>query len=199
MYIDGQWINAKNNATFPVFNPATGEKIGDVPNGDREDAAGAIDAAWRAFEKWSTLTAYRCSGYLYDAYRIMTDKREHLARVMTEEQGKPLKAARNEVQYGADFLLWYAEEAKRNYGETIPAPRADQRFIVLYQPVGVVGAITPWNYPVSMITRKVAPALAAGCTIVLKPAESTPLCAIETFKIFETSEIVGTFETFETF
>jgi succinate-semialdehyde dehydrogenase/glutarate-semialdehyde dehydrogenase len=191
MYIDGQWINAENKPTFPVFNPANGEKIGDVANGDREDAAGAIDAAQRAFEKWSTLTAYRRSGYLYDAYRIMTDQREHLARIMTEEQGKPLKAARNEVQYGADFLLWYAEEAKRNYGATIPAPRPDQRFIVLRQPVGVVGAITPWNYPVSMITRKVAPALAAGCTIVLKPAESTPLCAIETFKIFEKAAIPG--------
>ena len=185
MYIDGQWINAKNNATFPVFNPATGDKIGEVADGDREDAASAIDAAQGAFDKWSTLTAYQRSGYLYDAYRIMIDKREQLARTMTEEQGKPLKAARNEVQYGADFLLWFAEEAKRNYGETIPAPRSDQRFIVLHQPVGVVGAITPWNYPMSMITRKAAPALAAGCTIVLKPAESTPLCAIEIFKLFE--------------
>jgi succinate-semialdehyde dehydrogenase/glutarate-semialdehyde dehydrogenase len=185
MYIDGQWINAKNNAAFPVFNPATGDKIGEVADADREDAASAIDAAQRAFDKWSTLTAYQRSGYLYDAYRIMIDKREHLARTMTEEQGKPLKAARNEVQYGADFLLWFAEEAKRNYGETIPAPRSDQRFIVLHQPVGVVGAITPWNYPMSMITRKAAPALAAGCTIVLKPAESTPLCAIEIFKLFE--------------
>jgi succinate-semialdehyde dehydrogenase/glutarate-semialdehyde dehydrogenase len=185
MYIDGQWINAKNNATFPVFNPANGDKIADVPNGDREDTANAVDAAQRAFDKWSTLTAYQRSSYLYEAYRIMIDNREHLARTMTVEQGKPLKAARNEVQYGADFLLWYAEEAKRNYGETIPAPRPDQRFIVLHQPVGVVGAITPWNYPVSMITRKVAPALAAGCTIVLKPAESTPLCAIEIFKLFE--------------
>ncbi len=185
MYIDGQWINAKNNATFPVFNPATGDKIDEVADGAREDAASAIDAAQRAFDKWSTLTAYQRSGYLYDAYRIMIDKREHLARTMTEEQGKPLKAARNEVQYGADFLLWFAEEAKRNYGETIPAPRSDQRFIVLHQPVGVVGAITPWNYPISMITRKAAPALAAGCTLVLKPAESTPLCAIEIFKLFE--------------
>ena len=185
MYIDGQWINAKNNAAFPVFNPATGDKIGEVADADREDAVSAIDAAQRAFDKWSTLTAYQRSGYLYDAYRIMIDKREHLARTMTEEQGKPLKAARNEVQYGADFLLWFAEEAKRNYGETIPAPRSDQRFIVLHQPVGVVGAITPWNYPMSMITRKAAPALAAGCTIVLKPAESTPLCAIEIFKLFE--------------
>jgi succinate-semialdehyde dehydrogenase/glutarate-semialdehyde dehydrogenase len=115
----------------------------------------------------------------------MMDRKEDLARVMTREQGKPLKAARNEVQYGADFLLWYAEEAKRVYGETIPAPRSDQRFIVLHQPVGVVGAITPWNYPISMITRKVAPALAAGCTIVLKPAEDTPLCAVEVFKVLD--------------
>jgi len=117
------------------------------------------------------------------------EKKEHLARVMTEEQGKPLKAAMGEVQYGADFLRWYAEEAKRIYGETISAPRSDQRFIVIRQPVGVVGAITPWNYPMSMITRKVAPALAAGCTVVLKPAEATPLCAVEMFKIFEEARI----------
>jgi succinate-semialdehyde dehydrogenase/glutarate-semialdehyde dehydrogenase len=115
----------------------------------------------------------------------MTERIDQLAPVMTTEQGKPLKAARNEVQYGADFLLWYAEEAKRIYGETIPAPRPDQRFIVMHQPVGVVGAITPWNYPMSMITRKIAPAIAAGCTIVLKPAEATPLCAIEIFKILQ--------------
>jgi succinate-semialdehyde dehydrogenase/glutarate-semialdehyde dehydrogenase len=115
----------------------------------------------------------------------MTARASDIARIMTTEQGKPLRAALNEVRYGADFLLWYAEEAKRVYGETIPAPRADQRFIVLHQPVGVVAAITPWNYPASMITRKVAPALAAGCTIVLKPAEATPLCAIEIFKVLQ--------------
>ncbi len=115
----------------------------------------------------------------------MVERKAELARTMTEEQGKPLRAAANEVQYGADFLAWYAEEAKRVYGETIPAPRADQRFIVLHQPVGVVAAITPWNYPASMITRKVAPALAAGCTVVLKPAEATPLSAIAIFKILE--------------
>ena len=108
---------------------------------------------------------------------------------MTEEQGKPLQAARNEVRYGADFLLWYAEEAKRVCGRTIPSARADQRFLVLHQPVGVVGAITPWNYPISMITRKVAPALAAGCTIILKPAEATPLCAKAVFEIFEKAAI----------
>jgi len=191
MYIDGQWIQAENDASFDVFNPATGEKIGAVANGDQKDAARAIESAAGAFKSWSSLTAYQRSGYLYDAYRIMMDRREDLARVMTREQGKPLKAARNEVQYGADFLLWYAEEAKRVYGETIPAPRPDQRFIVLKQPVGVVGAITPWNYPVSMITRKVAPALAAGCTIVLKPAEDTPLCAIEVFKVLHDAGIPG--------
>ena len=119
----------------------------------------------------------------------MMERKEELARLMTREQGKPLKAARNEVQYGADFLLWFAEEAKRVYGETIPAPRPDQRFIVRHEPVGVVGAVTPWNYPVSMITRKVAPAIAAGCTIVLKPAEATPLCAMAIFKIFHDAGI----------
>ncbi len=189
MYIDGQWTHAKSNAVFDVFNPATNEKIGEVPDGGRHDAARAIDAAGRAFKKWSRLTAYQRSKYLYDAHRLMVERREQLARLMTAEQGKPFKAARNEVQYGADFLLWYAEEAKRIYGETIPAPRSDQRFIVMHQPVGVVGAVTPWNYPISMITRKVAPALAAGCTIVLKPAEATPLCAVETFKIMQEAGI----------
>ncbi len=187
MYIDGQW--AKTKGTFEVLNPATGEKIADVPDGGRDDAVTAIAAAHRAFPAWSNLTAYQRSAYLYRAYQIMMERKEDLARTMTEEQGKPLRAARNEVQYGADFLLWYAEEAKRVYGETIPAPRGDQRFVVLHQPVGVVAAVTPWNYPVSMITRKVAPALAAGCTIVLKPAEATPLCAIEIFKILAEAEI----------
>ena len=189
MYIDGQWTQAKSDAAFDVFNPATNDKISQVPDGGREDAARAIEAADRAFLTWSRLTAYQRSKYLYEAHRLMIARREQLARVMTEEQGKPLKAARNEVQYGADFLLWYAEEAKRIYGETIPAPRPDQRFIVLRQPVGVVAAITPWNYPMSMITRKVAPALAAGCTVVLKPAEATPLCAVEIFKLFEKAKI----------
>jgi len=184
MFINGKWLTPAGK-TFATYNPATGEKIGDIYDGDGENATAAIQAAHAAFKTWSTTTAYQRSRYLYDAYRIMVDQKEHLARVMTEEQGKPLQAARNEVQYGADFLLWFAEEAKRLYGQTIPAPRPDQRFIVLHQPVGVVGAVTPWNYPISMITRKVAPAIAAGCTIVLKPAEATPLCAMETFKILE--------------
>ena len=187
MYIDGQWVAAQ--ASFEVFNPATGDKIDTVADGTGADAKTAIEAAERAFPAWANLTAYQRSGYLYRAYQIMMERREELARTMTEEQGKPLRAARNEVQYGADFLLWYAEEAKRVYGETIPAPRGDQRFFVLHQPVGVVAAITPWNYPVSMLTRKIAPALAAGCTVVLKPAEATPLCAVEMFKILDEAEI----------
>jgi len=174
---------------FDVFNPANGETIGQAPDGGAADAAMAIQAAGEAFKVWSDTTAYQRSGYLYEAYRIMMDRKEDLARLMTREQGKPLKAARNEVQYGADFLLWFAEEAKRVYGETIPAPRPDQRFLVRHEPVGVVGAVTPWNYPISMITRKVAPAIAAGCTIVLKPAEATPLCAMAVFRVFHDANI----------
>ncbi|MFH2218633.1 MAG: NAD-dependent succinate-semialdehyde dehydrogenase [Pseudomonadota bacterium] len=189
MFIDGKWVGATDGSTFPVFNPATGEKIGEAADGNAGDAGRAITAAHSAFGPWSGLTAYQRSEYLYEAYHLMTGQRDHLAEIMTTEQGKPFKAARGEVQYGADFLLWYAEEAKRVYGQTIPAPRKNQRFIVLHQPVGVVAAITPWNYPVSMVTRKVAPALAAGCTVVLKPAEATPLCAIEIFKILEQAGI----------
>lgn len=185
MYIDGQWVQAESGRTFPVTNPATGEEIGQVPDGGAAEARAAIAAAEAAFAGWSRTTAYQRSAFLYRAWQIMLERKEDLARLMSTEQGKPLKAARNEVQYGADFLLWYAEEAKRVYGETIPAPRGDQRFLVLKQPVGVVAAVTPWNYPISMITRKVGPALAAGCTVVLKPAEATPLCAVEMFRVFE--------------
>ena len=175
MYINGNWI--ESDTTFSVINPATGEEIGRVADGGQAEASAAIDAAYDAFKSWRQTTAYERSAILYKAWQLMTEQHEALAELMTREQGKPLKASRNEVKYAADFLLWFAEEAKRNYGETIPSGRADQRFIVQYQPVGVVGAITPWNYPISMLTRKLAPALAAGCTVVLKPAESTPLCA----------------------
>jgi succinate-semialdehyde dehydrogenase/glutarate-semialdehyde dehydrogenase len=189
MYIDGEWVGAEGGGTFEVTNPATGEKIGDAADGGAKDARRAIAAAERSFPAWSGQTAYDRSRALYRAYQIMMERKEDLARTMTTEQGKPLRAALNEVQYGADFLLWYAEEAKRVYGETIPAPRGDQRFLVLHQPVGVVAAITPWNYPVSMLTRKIAPALAAGCTIVLKPAEATPLCAVEMFKVLHDADL----------
>ncbi len=187
MYINGEWIQSSQR--FPVFNPANGELIGDVADGDRQNAATAIAAAAEALPSWSAQTAYERSAALYRAHQLMMERRPALGELMTREQGKPLKAALNEVKYAADFLLWFAEEAKRVYGETIPSGRSDQRFLVHKQPVGVVAAITPWNYPISMLTRKIAPALAAGCTVVLKPAESTPLCAVAVFEILEEAGI----------
>ncbi|WP_068180170.1 NAD-dependent succinate-semialdehyde dehydrogenase [Mycobacterium sp. UM_CSW] len=184
MYINGEWASSVSGATFDSANPATGAVLGAVPDGGRAEARAAIDAAAAALAGWRAKTAYERADVLIAAHRIMLDRLEELATLMTREQGKPLKMARTEVKYAADFLLWFAEEAKRVYGEVIPSARADQRFLVLQQPVGVCAAITPWNYPISMITRKVAPALAAGCTSVLKPAEQTPLCAIETFRVF---------------
>jgi len=183
LYIDGKWRHAASGHTFPVTNPATSEVLAQISAGQTQDVRDAVAAADAAFPAWAARTAYERAGYLYEAYRLMTERAEDLARVMTTEQGKPLRTARIEVQYAADFLIWFAEEAKRVYGQMIPSARADQRFMVLHQPVGVVGAVTPWNYPISMITRKVAPALAAGCTVVLKPAQQTPLCAVETFRI----------------
>jgi len=183
MYIGGEWLNSKT--AFPVFNPATGEVIDHAPDGDAAHASAAIEAAHRALPSWIALTAYQRSDLLYRANRLMLEQQRELAELMTQEQGKPLKASMNEVKYAADFLLWFAEEAKRIYGESIPSARSDQRFLVQKQAVGVVAAVTPWNYPISMLTRKLGPALAAGCTVVLKPAESTPLCAIAVFKILE--------------
>ena len=185
MFINGKWVQAEQGRTFDVFNPADGDVIDRVPDASEGDIEKAINAASDAFPAWSGMSAYKRSGYLYRVWELMMAGKDQLARTMTIEQGKPLRAALNEVQYGADFLLWFAEEAKRIYGRTVPSARPDQRFMVIKQPVGVVGAITPWNYPVSMITRKLAPALAAGCTTVLKPAEATPLCAVEMVKLFE--------------
>lgn len=187
MYINGEWLEAEGR--FPVFNPANGEQIGDVADGQRADAARAIDAAAAALPAWTALGAYERSAKLYRAYQLMMERRPVLAELMTREQGKPLKAALNEVKYAADFLLWFAEEAKRIYGEIIPSARSDQRFLVHKQAVGVVAAVTPWNYPISMLTRKIAPALAAGCTVILKPAESTPLCAVAVFEILHEADI----------
>ncbi len=181
MFINGEWL--KTGQTFSVKNPATGEHISDVVDGGQAHASAAIDAAAEAIGAWSSATAYARADILLNAYSLMIERKQSLAELMTREQGKPLKAALNEVQYAADFLRWFAEEGKRVYGETIPSARADQRFMVRYQGIGVVAAITPWNYPISMLTRKIAPALAAGCTIVLKPAEATPLCAIAVFEI----------------
>ncbi|MFN3257166.1 MAG: NAD-dependent succinate-semialdehyde dehydrogenase [Ilumatobacter sp.] len=181
-YINGEWLDGAG--TFAVTNPATGDEIGRVADGGAAEAEAAVDAADAAFAAWSSTTAYERADALYTAWRSMTERASDLADLMTTEQGKPIRAARNEVKYASDFLLWYAEEAKRIYGETIPSARSDQRFVVMRQAVGVCAAITPWNYPISMLTRKLGPALAAGCTVVLKPAEQTPLCARAVFEIF---------------
>ncbi len=183
LYIDGKWRHAASGQTFAVTNPATSEVLAQISAADTDDVREAVNAAASAFGSWSARTAYERAGYLFDAHRLMRERADELARLMTMEQGKPLRTARIEVRYAADFLIWFAEEAKRVYGSTIPSARADQRFLVLHQPVGVVGAVTPWNYPISMLTRKMGPALAAGCTVVLKPAKQTPLCAVEVFRI----------------
>ena len=184
MFIDGKWVDAHSGKSFDVTNPATGEVLGSVPAGASEDAVAAVDAAHASFSEWSNTTHYERSRLLYRAWELMNERSEELAELMTAEQGKPLKAARAEVKYAADFLIWFAEEAKRVTGEWIPSQRPDQRFLAVKVPVGVVAAITPWNYPISMLTRKMGPALAAGCTLVLKPAESTPLCAKATYQVF---------------
>jgi len=185
MFINGEWVDARSGASFDVLNPATGEVIGQAPSGGADDAGEAIAAADAAFDSWSTTTAFHRADILMKAWELMNDRAEDLARLMTTEQGKPLKAATFEVGYGADFIRWFAEEARRLSGQWLPSGRPDQRFLSVRQPVGVVAAVTPWNYPMSMLTRKMAPALAAGCTLVLKPAEATPLCAKAIFEIFD--------------
>lgn len=185
MYIDGTWSAARSGAEFEVTNPANNEIIGAVPDSGADDARDAIAAADGAFDAWSNTTARERADLLYAAWTLMTERAGDLAVLMTREQGKPLKASRAEVNYAADFLRFYAEEATRVIGEWLPSSRPDQRFLVLRQPVGVTAMITPWNYPISMLTRKMGPALAAGCTLVLKPAEATPLCARAVFEIFD--------------
>jgi succinate-semialdehyde dehydrogenase/glutarate-semialdehyde dehydrogenase len=184
MFIDGQFRDARSGATFEVTDPATGEVIGSVPDGGADDARDAVAAADAAFVAWSATTARERADLLYRAWQLMQERSEQLAELMTREQGKPLRASRAEVAYAADFLRYYAEEATRVTGEWLPSARSDQRFLVLRQPVGVVAMVTPWNYPISMLTRKMGPALAAGCTLALKPAEATPLCAKAVFDVF---------------
>ncbi len=174
-YIDGGWTG---QAKDPVLNPASGEEIARVPDVGAEGARAAIEAAHRAFEPWRDRLAKERSTILRRWFDLIIEHTEPLAALMTAEQGKPLAEARGEVVYGASFVEFYAEEAKRVYGETIPTHRPNGRIVVIKQAIGVVGAITPWNFPLAMITRKVAPALAAGCTAVVKPAEDTPLTAL---------------------
>lgn len=182
--IDGKWVEPQSGKSFAVHNPATGELVGEVADAGKEDVNAAIAAAYRALPQWAERTAHERSEILRKAYELMIAHQEELAVLMTTEQGKPLAEARGEVQYAADFFAWYSEEAKRIYGETIPASSSQKRIWVLHQPVGVVAAITPWNFPAAMITRKIAPALAAGCSVVVKPAEQTPLTACRLMELF---------------
>ncbi|MEO6699608.1 MAG: NAD-dependent succinate-semialdehyde dehydrogenase, partial [Paraperlucidibaca sp.] len=177
-FIDGQWQAAHNHATHQIRNPATGECIATVPDMGAEETQQAIDAAARALPAWRALPAKSRSQILKRWFDLIISHQEDLAQLMTAEQGKPLAESRGEVAYGASFIEWFAEEGKRAYGDVIPGPTGDRRLIVLKQPIGVTAAITPWNFPIAMITRKVAPALAVGCTSVVKPAEATPLCAL---------------------
>ena len=176
-YVDGEWIDADSGATFPVTNPATGEEIARMADLGQAETARAIDAAYAAQPAWAARTAKERSAILRRWFELIIENADDLARLLTAEQGKPLAEARGEIVYGASFIEWFAEEAKRVYGDTIPGHQADKRIIVLKQPIGVVAAITPWNFPNAMITRKAGPALAVGCTMVLKPAKQTPLSA----------------------
>ncbi|MCL5424533.1 MAG: NAD-dependent succinate-semialdehyde dehydrogenase [Gammaproteobacteria bacterium] len=176
-YIDGSWVAADSGEQITVLNPATGEAIGDIPRLGRAETERAIDAADAALPAWRALTAQERADMLMKWHDLMMEHQQDLAMLMTYEQGKPLKEAAGEIAYAASFLRWFAEEARRVYGETIPAAKANQRIVVTKQPVGVVGAITPWNFPAAMITRKAGAALAAGCTIVVKPASQTPFSA----------------------
>lgn len=185
LYINGEWRPALGGGFFEVTDPSTAEVIGYASDGGRAETEEAITAAETALDSWSLTTAYQRAAVLSKAHALLHERHEELAQLLSLEQGKPIRAARNEVTYAGDFLAWFAEEAKRISGVTIPSARADQRFITMRQPVGVVAAITPWNYPISMITRKLAPAIAAGCTAVLKPAAQTPLLAVATIRIFE--------------
>jgi succinate-semialdehyde dehydrogenase/glutarate-semialdehyde dehydrogenase len=179
--IDGEWVTSPK--TFSVTDPATGAEIARVPDLGAKDAARAVDAASRAFPDWSAKTAKERAAILKRWFDLMTAEAETLAQLMTAEQGKPLAEARAEVGYGASFIEWFAEEGKRAYGRTIPTTAASKRFITIKQPIGVCAAIAPWNFPIAMITRKVAPAVAAGCTVVVKPAAETPLCALAVAKL----------------
>jgi succinate-semialdehyde dehydrogenase / glutarate-semialdehyde dehydrogenase len=175
-YVGGQWVSG--GPTLAVRNPASGEVVGHVPDLGADATHRAIAAAEAALPQWRALPAAKRSSLLEAWFTAITETTDDLAKILTVEQGKPLAESRGEISYGAGFVKWFAEEAKRVYGETIPSPTADRRIVVLKEPVGVCAAITPWNFPNAMITRKVAPALAAGCTIVLKPSELTPFSAL---------------------
>ena len=177
-YIGGKWIDASSGRMRDIINPADGSIVGSVPICGTAETREAIKAALSAFPAWRAQSATERSQILHRWYQLVTENQDDLALILTYEQGKPLQEARGEIHYAASFIQWFAEEAKRIYGEVIPSTSIDRRFIILKEPVGVCAAITPWNFPSAMITRKVAPALAAGCTVVSKPAGQTPLSAL---------------------
>lgn len=188
-YIDGAWTDADSGATIAVNNPATDEVLGTVPKMGAEETQRAIEAAERAWPAWRAKTAKERADILRRWYNLIMENQEDLAVLMTLEQGKPLAESKGEVAYGASFIEWFAEEGKRIYGDTIPPHQSDKRIVVIKQPVGVVAAITPWNFPNAMITRKCAPALAAGCPVVIKPASQTPLSALALAELGERAGI----------
>ncbi|MGH8752232.1 MAG: NADP-dependent succinate-semialdehyde dehydrogenase [Burkholderiales bacterium] len=177
-YLDGAWVDADSKTTFAVTNPADGAQLGSVPNMGAQETRRAIAAADAAWPAWRAKSAKERSGILKRWFDLILANQDDLAQLMTVEQGKPLAEAKGEIAYAASFIEWFAEEGKRVYGETIPYLQADKRLLVIKQPVGVCAAITPWNFPAAMITRKVGPALAAGCVMVVKPAEQTPYSAL---------------------
>jgi succinate-semialdehyde dehydrogenase/glutarate-semialdehyde dehydrogenase len=188
-YIDGAWVDADNGQTLKVNNPATGDIIGSVPKMGAAETRRAIEAADKALPAWRALTAKDRANKLRKWFDLMMANQEDLARLMTLEQGKPLSESRGEIAYAASFLEWFGEEAKRVYGDMIPGHQVDKRLMVLKQPIGVTAAITPWNFPSAMITRKAGPALAAGCTMVLKPASQTPYSALALAELAERAGI----------
>ncbi|GBL55447.1 glutarate-semialdehyde dehydrogenase /succinate semialdehyde dehydrogenase [Pseudomonas citronellolis] len=188
-YIDGAWVDADNGQTLKVNNPATNEIIGSVPKMGAAETRRAIEAADRALPAWRALTAKERANKLRRWFELMIENQDDLARLMTLEQGKPLTEARGEIAYAASFLEWFGEEAKRVYGDMIPGHQPDKRLMVIKQPIGVTAAITPWNFPSAMITRKAGPALAAGCTMVLKPASQTPYSALALAELAERAGI----------
>ncbi len=184
LYINGEWREAAGGKTFPVQNPATGELLAEVADGGADAAQAAVDAAATAFPAWAKRPADERAELLHKAYGILMERLLDHARILTEENGKPFAESKGEATIGAGFVRWNAEEARRTYGEVVPPPTASKRVLTFRQPVGVVAAITPWNFPYSMITRKIAPALAAGCTVVLRPSSATPLVAVEIVRAF---------------
>ncbi|MER3630672.1 aldehyde dehydrogenase family protein, partial [Klebsiella pneumoniae] len=184
-FFAGAWRDADNQQTLDVINPASGERLATIPALGAPETTRAIEYAEQARHKWAKTPNAERAALLETWYQLIMANADTLARIMTAEQGKPLAEAKGEVVYGASFVKWFAEEARRISGETIPAPTADRRILVLKQPVGVAAAITPWNFPIAMITRKVAPALAAGCPVIVKPSELTPLCALALMALAE--------------